>query len=147
MSDIDSINQFLVDIMSRIHKIEERSLSAGIGDHISITEIHIIEKIGMQRSNRMTAIAKAVGVTLATLTVACDKLEAKGLVKRARDTADKRVVNISLTPRGETIYAYHHQFHERMVAAALHDFSAHETALLARSLKKLQTFFEDEGVL
>lgn len=147
MSDFDSINNFLVDIWSRINKIEERSLAAGIGDNISLTEIHIIEKIGAQQPSRMSSIAKAVGVTLATLTVACDKLESKGLIVRTRDTTDKRVVNISLTPRGQTIYTYHKEFHERMIAAAISDLSPDETALLAASLQKIQSFFEQQGML
>lgn len=147
MSDFDSINNFLVDIWSRINKIEERSLAAGIGDNISLTEIHIIEKIGAQQPCRMSSIAKAVGVTLATLTVACDKLESKGLITRTRDTTDKRVVNISLTPRGQTIYTYHKEFHERMIAAAISDLSPDETALLAASLQKIQSFFEQQGML
>ena len=145
MSDFDSINNFLVDIWSRINKIEERSLTAGIGENISLTEIHIIEKIGAQQPSRMSSIAKAVGVTLATLTVACDKLESKGLIVRTRDATDKRVVNVSLTPRGQTIYTYHKEFHERMIAAALSDLSPAETALLATSLQKLPSFFEQQG--
>ena len=86
MSDFDSINNFLVDIWSRINKIEERALTAGIGDNISLTEIHIIEKIAAEQPSRMSTIAKSVGVTLATFTVACDKLESKGLIQRTRDT-------------------------------------------------------------
>lgn len=144
MSDFDSINNFLVDIWSRINKIEERTLAAGIGDNISLTEIHIIEKIAAEQPSRMSAIAKSVGVTLATLTVACDKLESKGLIQRTRDTSDKRVVNISLTPRGEAIHAYHKKFHERMISAALSELSESETALLASSLQKLQSFFEQQ---
>lgn len=146
MSDFDSINNFLVDIWSRINKIEERLIAAGVGENISLTEIHIIEKAGAEQPSRMSSIAKAVGVTLATLTVACDKLESKGLVQRTRDTADKRVVNISLTPRGQAVYAYHKRFHERMTAAALHDLSDRETALLASSLQKLQSFFERQSM-
>ena len=124
MSDFDSINNFLVDIWSRINKIEERSIAAGVGENISLTEIHIIEKAGAEQPSRMSSIAKAVGVTLATLTVACDKLE----------------------PRGQAVYAYHKRFHERMTAAALHDLSDRETALLASSLQKLQSFFERQSM-
>lgn len=147
MSDYDAINHFLVDIWGRINKIEERSLTAGLGDNISITEIHIIEKIGDQQPSRMSTVAKAVGITLATLTVACDKLENKGLITRSRNESDKRVVNVSLTPRGRTIYEYHKQFHERMISAALSDLSEDETTLLAESLQKLQSFFENQGMI
>ncbi|MBP3312148.1 MAG: MarR family transcriptional regulator [Butyricicoccus sp.] len=144
MSDYDTINTFLVDIWGRINKIEERSLAAGLGSDISITEIHIIEKIGDNQPRRMSEVAKALGVTLATLTVACDKLESKGLTTRARDARDKRVVNVSLTARGQAVYEYHKQFHQRMIEAALGELTPQETAILAESLLKLQRFFLSE---
>lgn len=146
MSDYDTINTFLVDIWGRISKIEERSLTTGLGADISITEIHIIEKIGDCPPRRMSEVAKAIGVTLATLTVACDKLEAKELVARSRDSKDKRVVNISLTARGRAVYEYHKQFHQRMIDAALDDLSPPERTVLAESLQKLQKFFLSEGM-
>lgn len=144
MSDYDTINTFLVDIWGRINKIEERSITAGLGSDISITEIHIIEKIGDSQPRRMSEVSRALGVTLATLTVACDKLEAKGLVARVRDSKDKRVVNINLTPRGRAIYEYHKQFHRRMIEAALSNLTPEETSVLAESLLKLQRFFLTE---
>lgn len=145
MSNYDIINTFLVDIWGRINKIEERSLTAGLGSDISITEIHIIEKIGDTQPRRMSEVSRAIGITLATLTVACDKLESKSLVTRVRDSKDKRVVNISLTARGRAVYEYHKQFHQRMIEAALHELTAEEIAVLAESLLKLQKFFLAEG--
>ncbi len=144
MSDYETINTFLVDIWGRINKIEEHSLTTGLGSDISITEIHIIEKIGAHQPSRMGEISKAIGVTLATLTVACDKLENKGLIVRARSSRDKRVVNVSLTARGQAVYEYHKQFHQRMLEAALSDLTPQETAILAESLLKLQKFFLSE---
>ena len=140
----DIINSFLVDIWGRINKIEEHSLTTGLGSDISITEVHIIEKIGDTQSRRMSEIARAIGVTLAPLTIACEKLEAKGLITRIRDSRDKRVVNISLTPRGQAVYEYHKQFHRRMVEAALSDLTPEEVSVLAGSLLKLQKFFLSE---
>lgn len=145
MSDYDTINTFLVDIWGRINKIEERSLTAGLGSDISITEIHIIEKIGDNQPCRMSEVARAIGVTLATLTVACDKLESKDLVTRARNNKDKRVVNINLTARGHAVYEYHKQFHNRMIEAALNELTPQETSVLADSLLKLQKFFLSES--
>ena len=92
MADAQQINDFLVDAFGRINKIEERAMTTGLGSAISITEIHIIEKIGLSEPARMSEIAHMLGVTLATMTVACDKLEGKGLVRRARSRSDRRVV-------------------------------------------------------
>lgn len=107
MADAERINDFLVDAYGRISKIEERAMTTGLGSAISITEIHIIEKIGLTEPARMSEIAHLLGVTLATLTVACDKLEAKDLVRRARSRTDRRVVHVTLTPRGRAVYEYH----------------------------------------
>ena len=114
MADAQQINDFLVDAFGRINKIEERAMTTGLGSAISITEIHIIEKIGLSEPARMSEIAHMLGVTLATMTVACDKLEGKGLVRRARSRSDRRVVQVTLTPRGRAVYEYHRAFHERM---------------------------------
>ena len=57
MADAQQINDFLVDAFGRINKIEERAMTTGLGSAISITEIHIIEKIGLSEPARMSEIA------------------------------------------------------------------------------------------
>ncbi|NCB28448.1 MAG: MarR family transcriptional regulator [Clostridia bacterium] len=143
MTAYDQINSFLVDIWSRIGKIEERALTAGLESDVSITEIHILEKIGDNPRCRMSEIARALGVTLATLTVACDKLVSKDLISRERDARDKRVVIVSLTPKGMAAYDFHKRFHDRMIDAAISGMDDDEQRALGRALDKLQTFFEE----
>ena len=58
MADAQQINDFLVDAFGRINKIEERAMTTGLGSAISITEIHIIEKIGLSEPARMSASAR-----------------------------------------------------------------------------------------
>lgn len=144
MASAEQLNSFLVDVFGRINKIEERAMATGLGSAISITEIHIIEKIGAMEPVRMSEVAKSIGVTLATLTVACDKLEAKELVRRVRSSTDRRVVNITLTPKGRTAYEHHKAFHERMIASMMETLSPEQAAVLAQSLEKLQDFFRRE---
>lgn len=141
MDAYQQMNCFLVDIWGRIHKLEERALAAGLEDDVSITEIHIIEKIGDHPRCRMSEIARAIGITLATLTVACDKLEHKELIIRTRDQKDKRVVIVSLTPKGLAAYEFHKRFHEQMISAALSDLTDLEQNVLGAALNKLQVFF------
>lgn len=42
-------------------------------------------------------------VSSGTMTNRIDRLEAKGLVTRSRETQDRRVVSVTLTPRGQTV--------------------------------------------
>ena len=141
MPGSEQINSFLVDMFGRVNKIEERAMAAGLGNSISITEIHIIEKIGDMEPIRMSEVAKSIGVTLATLTVACDKLETKDLVCRTRDKNDRRVVNITLTDKGRAAYEYHKAFHERMIESIIETLTPEQTAILGKSLETLQDFF------
>lgn len=144
MAGSEQINSFLVDVFGRVNKIEERAMTEGFGSAISVTEIHIIEKIGDLEPVRMSDVARSIGVTLATLTVACDKLAAKDLVQRTRDKADRRVVNVTLTAKGRAAYEYHKDFHARMVDAVMETLTPGEASVLGQSLEKLMDFFRAE---
>ena len=134
------VNTFLVDIFGQINKLEQRALATGLNDDVSITEMHIMEKIGEAGSSRMTDIARALDVTLATLTVACDRMQKKDLIERTRAEKDRRVVMVSLTPKGQAAWQYHEQFHHDLIDAALTDMSEEEQNALSRALEKLGEF-------
>ena len=144
MATADQLNSFRLNGFGRISRMEHRTVAGGLGSTSSITEIHIIEKIGAREPVRMGELAKSIGVTLATVTAACDKLEAKGLIRRVRSAEDRRVVNIVLTAKGRAAYEYHKAFHERMIASVMETLSPEQAAVLAQSLEKLQDFFRQE---
>ena len=134
------VNTFLVDIFGQINKLEQRALATGLNDDVSVTEMHIMEKIGQAGSSRMTDIARALGVTLATLTVACDRMQRKDLIERTRAEKDRRVVMVSLTAKGQAAWQYHEKFHQDLIDAALADMSEDEQKALSHALEKLGDF-------
>ena len=90
----------------------------------------------------MSTVARALSVTVGTLTIAVNHLVKKGYVKRVRSEKDRRVVLVSLSPKGEKAYLHHKMFHERMVLAVLEGLDTEETEVLTEALKKLQKFFD-----
>lgn len=140
MSVHEQVNAFLVDIFGRINKIEQRALAAGLDDEVTVAEIHILEKIGDMECARMSDIARALNITLATLTIACERLEKKDMIERARAEADRRVVLVSLTPKGQAAYQYHRQFHNDLIDAALAGLTEEEQRVLSSTLKKIEEF-------
>lgn len=140
MSIHQQVNAFLVDIFGRVNKIEQRALASGLDEEVSVAESHILEKVGDMGSGRMSDIARALGITLATLTVACERLEKKGLIARARVRQDRRVVIVSLTPAGWAAYRHHQRFHHDLIDAALAGLSADEQRTLGHALRKIEDF-------
>ena len=133
----DILNKLLVQLFNDILQIEEKSLKNTQFTDLSITEIHTIEAIGLDRSRTMGEIAHDLRITVGTLTTAITKLIKKGYVER-------RVVLVNLTSKGEEVYKVHQVFHEEMICAMLSNFSDEEEQVLSKSLEKLNTFFEEK---
>ncbi|MDO4339095.1 MAG: MarR family transcriptional regulator [Eubacteriales bacterium] len=141
MNHYETINDVLVNLFNDILDIEEKALITSEYNDISVKDMHIIEAIGMNESKSMSVVAKAISVTVGTLTIAVNNLVKKGYVRRVRSEEDRRVVLISLSEKGEKAYLHHKTFHDKMVLAVLKDLSYEETEVLTKALAKLQKFF------
>ena len=144
MADLQELLHHIIQVGHKARKLEQTALETGLEDRISTTEIYIIESIGLRGAERMRDIAQQLGVTLATLTVACDKLEEKGLVMRHRDRNDKRTVHISLTEKGQVAYHFHCSFLSAMAEAMQEGMSPGEREALQRGLEKLNRYFTEK---
>ena len=80
---------------------------------------------------------------MGTLTKAVDGLTEKQYVMRERSEEDKRVVLLSLLPKGEKAYHHHARFHQNMVKAVLDQLDDEEKDVLVRTLGNLEGFFKD----
>lgn len=138
------LNKLLVQLFNDILHIEEKSLKKTEFTDLSITEIHTIEAIGLDRERTMGEIAHDLRITVGTLTTAINKLIKKGYVQRKRIEEDRRVVLVSLTERGKEAHNVHFVFHDEMIKAMLSEFSDGEEQMLAGALEKLTDFFEDK---
>lgn len=107
--------------------------------------MHVIEAIGIREPKNMSTVARAVSVTVGTLTIAINHLVKKGYVERSRSEEDRRVVLVSLSEKGEKAYFHHRMFHEKMVMEILDGMDEKETEVLTGALTKLQKFFRTYG--
>lgn len=138
------LNILLVQLFNDILHIEEKSLNVEDFKDLSMTEIHTIEAIGIDRDRTMGEIAHDLRITVGTLTTAVTKLIKKGYVERKRIEQDRRVVLVSLTQKGEEAYKEHQIFHDEMIDGMLTNFSVDEEVVLAKALVKLNEFFEEK---
>lgn len=138
------LNILLVKLFNDILKIEETALKEGEFSDLSVTEIHIVEAIGLDREMTMSEVANELDITVGTLTTAINRLIKKGYVDRRRIEEDRRVVLIKLTERGEEAFKSHANFHDDMIKSVILELSDNEEKVLITSLKKITTFFEEK---
>lgn len=120
--------------------IEEKALQASRFSDLSIKEMHTIEAIGMYERHTSTEVANKLNITVGTLTVAVNALVRKGYVTRIRSEADRRVIQLALTPKGRLLYRLHDKFHRDMVVETLRDMDEQEASALIHALANLHHF-------
>ena len=67
----------------------------------------------------------------------------KKYVVRERSEADRRIVYIRLTPKGEKAYRHHEEFHKKMVESVVEKLSEEEVKALSKALDGLVEFFQE----
>ncbi|MFA9423649.1 MAG: MarR family winged helix-turn-helix transcriptional regulator [Sedimentibacter sp.] len=141
MSNHETVNEILVRLFANILDIEEKCLRVGDFSDLSISEMHVIDSIGMNQERTMSDTAKDLKVTSGTLTTAVDNLIKKDYVERRRSIEDRRVVKIKLTEKGINAFKSHEDFHKDLVISALQQLDSSEELLLIKALTNIDVFF------
>lgn len=144
MSNHETVNEILVRLFANILDIEEKCLKIGKFSDLSISEMHVIDNIGINRERTMSDTAKDLRITSGTLTTAVDNLIKKGYVARERSLEDRRVVNIKLTEEGIAAFYSHEDFHKDLVISALQQLDITEEELLIKVLTNIDIFFKNK---
>ena len=141
MDTFEVLNNLLVKLFNDILDVEEKAIITDEFKDISVTDMHIIEAVGLGEGNNMTTIAKKMKITVGSLTTSMNSLVKKHYVERNRSEEDRRIVNITLTEKGIKAYKHHEEFHEKMSQAAISEMSEDEVKVLLKSLNNLSKFF------
>ena len=139
---IKIINELLVELFNDILNIEKESLKNSHFSDLSITEMHVLDAIGLA-DRTMTEVASQIGVTVGTLTTSINRLVKKEYVLRERSETDRRYVQIKLSKKGKLAYRVHEAFHEKMVRTMTDRLSSEDNEVLIASMKRLTQFFKD----
>lgn len=142
-STVKIVNELLVELFNEILTIEKEALQSGPFKDLSITEMHVIENIGLG-SRTMTDVADQLGVTVGTLTTSINRLVKKEYVVRERSKEDRRFVQIELSRKGKLAYRIHESFHSEMVEYMIEELSNEDYEVLIKSLMRVSDFFKEK---
>lgn len=136
-----TMNEVLVKLFNEIMTIEEKAIITEEFKDITNNDMHVIEAIGNAQPVMVSAVAKTLSVTQATINISMNGLEKKGYINRERSTKDKRVVYVTLTEKGKSAYDHHRDFHKKMIHAIVDNIEDDEKEILLKCLTNLTGFF------
>lgn len=140
----------LDDLLGRIFghtmSAEQAYVAESEFKNISVNDMHIIAAVGLKTSRNMSSIAKKMGVTVGTLTIAINSLVKKGYVNRVRSEKDRRVVLISLSEKGEKAFLYQQGFHDKLRKFLQTEISQEQCTQLVRALSRIEVKFSEQSV-
>ena len=142
MDSYNQLNEVLVNLFNHTMKIEEQSLIREEFKDISMNDMHIMDAIGIDQPKNMSSIARLVGVTVGTLTIAMNNLVKKGYVTRTRSEEDRRVVLVSLDEKGKKAYRRHEKFHLEMIKAMRQGLNDEQCEVLMQAMRNLREYFK-----
>ncbi|MBH1937067.1 MarR family transcriptional regulator [Streptomyces sp. AV19] len=146
--DVDVWPTTVISRIQRLSRLLDKELKAFFAQHdLEVWEFDVLSTLrrcGPPYERTAGAITSAAMVTSGAITNRVDRMEAKGLVERVRDTADRRTVRIRLTERGhaltDELIALHSANGERLLSA----LDRAEADRLAVSLRALLTAMGDK---
>jgi len=138
-----TLNELLVWLFNYILYIEEKNLKAS-GVHLSMNDVHILERIQKASDNNMSHIARTLMVTQGTLTTNIAKLVKKGYVIKYKDENDKRITRLKLTDLAIPVLKIHEDFHTHMIDQTIGDLGLQENEVLNEALENILEYFRQE---
>ncbi len=110
---------------------------------LRLTEFSVLEQLSDSGPTPMVQLSNENLVTKAAITAIIDAMETKGLVRRVRDSSDRRVVNIRITQAGKKLFAVARRRHREIVARFVSSLEPDEIRALVRSFDKLMRFMDE----
>ena len=125
-------------VMMKAMRALTRYAAAGIEDTgLGDSDFRVLEVLLHKGPLPVNTIGPVVDLTPGSISIAIDRLFAKGLVSRVESTEDRRLRIVSLTPRGRGLIVPAFRKHSGQMRRVFSELSAEELRGLEVALKKV----------
>src|SRR5713226_6919975 len=125
-------------VMLKAMRALTRYASAGIeGTGLGNSDFRVLEVLLHKGPLPVNTIGPIVGLTPGSISIAVDRLVAKGLVSRVESTEDRRVRVVTLTSRGRDLIVTAFRKHAGQMKRVFSELSPEELRDLEVALKKV----------
>ena len=124
-------------VMMKAMRALTRYAAAGIEETgLSLSDFGILEILLHKGPLPVNTIGPIIDLTRGSISIAVDRLVAKGLVSRIESAEDRRVRIVALTPRGKDLIVPAFRKHAGQMKRAFSELSSDELRALEVALKK-----------
>ena len=125
-------------VMMKAMRALTRYAAAGIEETgLGLTDFGILEALLHKGPLPVNTIGPIVDLTPGSISIAVDRLFARGLVSRIESTEDRRVRIVALTPRGKDLIVPAFRKHAGQMRRVFSELTAQELHGLEVALKKV----------
>lgn len=117
----------------------------GLGK-ITIPQCLALDLLDLYKLMKMKDIAKYMNISLPAATGLINKLYSLGIVKRVYDKKDRRVIYISLTPKGKNIVKQAGEQKKKLIENLFSKLTNKERLTYLKILQKLKKGVADENI-
>lgn len=118
----------------RALRINTRAIELEIG--ISLAQLFVLQQVAQRPATSLNDLAERTATHQSSVSVVVRRLVDRGLVTRRSDSADKRRVQIELTPAGHKLLVGAPETIQSRLMAALQELNSYERKQLAQLLTK-----------
>ena len=135
--EIDSIVETIIYLYT-----ESRRLTKGLASQFGLTgpQLTVIKLLETFENLSLSSLSERIRAQNSTVTGIIDRMEREGLVRRDRSTADRRVVHISLSDKGQKLAKQIQVEPMEIFRGALLGLSHADLRDLLRIMNKLQRY-------
>ena len=125
-------------VMMKAMRALSKYAAAGIEETgLGLSDFGVLELLLHKGPLPVNTIGQIVDLTPGSISIAVDRLFAKGLVTRVESTEDRRVRIVALTPRGQDLIVSAFRKHSGQMSRVFSELSPEELRCLEVALKKV----------
>lgn len=145
--NISEFNRIIWEVTRKINDNASRILNPVCESYgLTMMQIRILMELKQFDSHTVGSLAESMYVACANMSAMCKKLENMGLLRRTRDNADERVVNVTLTEKGNSIVSEIDNFLNEKVLQNIGDVGEDIFEELINGLQKFNSLLESISV-
>jgi len=124
-------------LMAVARRLRRRFAAALEGYDVTPSQARALRTVVEEPGVRLSALAERLGIAPRSATEVVDALEARGLVAREPDPADRRALRVTATAEGLRLQRLVHEARHRELDGFADDLTARDRAELDRILRLL----------